>query len=1112
MGETMFELTPNQSAAVELRNGPALVSAAAGAGKTRVLVERLMGWLTADPPRNIDEFLLITYTRAAAGEMRERILKDLRGHLGHNPQHLMKQTALAHTAWICTLHSYCLEIYREHHAAAGLPPELRMGDETELELLRAQTLEAVLDELFEQPEDAGFAALAAMGVTRRGDRRLGTLVRSVWEKSRAYADEHWEARCLDTARREIWEPALLESAKTGLALWAERLRALCETIPPDETKRVRNLETLESDVRELCDAAAQGWEPLRAALAALKLPPVRQKRDQDPVEVWVQTLRKRLESLQETFYDSAKDGAEDAEATLPAAQALLDAARRFDARYQTEKQSRRLMDYHDLERYALKILSDGHGGPSDAARKLSARFTEILVDEYQDINPAQDRIVSLLSCGGQNVFYVGDARQSIYRFQNAEPRLFMGKYERFTPFPERRANEGVKLLLPDNFRSRAEILEAVNHVCSRLMAPGSGEIVFEPLRGGSGRGAELPAGVEWLVTDITRDGDEDRENALAAEARTVAARLREMIDAGEAQAEDCVILLRSPRTRAKYYRKALAALGIESRERADGADWLRASELLALIAMLSTADNPLQDIPLIAMLRAPGYGFTSGDLALLRAEGPKGGALYECLRASTREKAKRALSDLYEWRVLASEWPVWRLAARMASHGELERLTGGEAERRLDAFIELARSAPEGLSLPGFLRWLNALREGKPPVSPASGGHGAVRVMSIHASKGLEFPVVVLAALHTSFNLRDASEPALAHDSGLAMLRHEAWAEYPTPPYRMIAEQMVWQQKAEEQRLLYVAMTRAERRLILSHAEGHPDLWRQRFMAGWDGPVEGLAQEGDSFADWLTWAGDPQRWQVQVVKPEAAPDSPAPDSPTPNVPTPERFRYAHEKSVTLPSKMTFGELKGRRLDLEVREDAPVPPAPLIYTRPRFGAENREKVGLTASERGSAAHWVLRWAQPERCVTPKGAQAELERVSQTLTQAQRAGLGADMLYRLATSPLGERIRRAEKVYRECKFSYLEDSVQLLGDAGEPGETILLQGVIDCFFKESDVWVVVDYKTDANPNPSEHAAQLAFYERAVSRITGGPTEGYLYYLKTHEAVRVNAQAGD
>lgn len=1110
----MFELTPSQRAAVELQSGAgaALISAAAGAGKTRVLVERLMSHLTADPPHDIDEFLLITYTRAAAGEMRERILKALREHLRHDPPRLMKQTALAHTAWICTLHSYCLEIYKEHHAAAGLPPELRMGDETELELLRTHALDTILDELFEQPEDAGFAALTAMGVTRRGDRRLGDLIRSVWDKTRVYADAHWDTRCLDIAHREVWEPALLRSAHTRLTQWEQRLRVLCARLREDsgaeDAKRLQRMEALETQVRELCDAALAGWEPLRAVLAELKLPTAKQKRDQDDIEAWVQLLRKRLEALQECFYATAEDGEEDAQAVLPAAKALLGAARRFDERYRAEKESRKLMDYHDLERYALAILTDKQGGPSAAARKLSGRFTEILVDEYQDINPAQERIVSLLSRDGRNVFYVGDARQSIYRFQYAEPKLFMEKYERFTLYPERRDGEGVKITLPDNFRSRPEILEAVNHVCSRLMAPGSGEIVYEPLRGGGQREPGKTAGVEWLVTDVSGGGEDEEISVPEAEARTIARRLRELIDAGEATPEDCVILLRSPRTRAKTYRAALTEQGIDSRERADSADWLRSPELLSLVAMLSAADNPLQDIPLIAMLRAPGYGFTSEELALLRAEGPRDGSVYDCLRASSREKSKKVLADLSEWRVLASEWPVWRLAARMASRGELERLTGGEAERRLDAFIELARSAPEGLSLPGFLRWLNALREGRPPVSPASGGRGAVRIMSIHASKGLEFPVVVLASLHSSFNLRDASETALAHGSGLALLRHEAWAEYPTPPYRLIAEQMVWQQKAEEQRLLYVAMTRAERMLIFSHAEKYPDPWRQRFMAGWDSTVwEGLAQEGDSYADWLTWSGDPQRWQIRIEKAGPAPEISIPDALSPDtIPQQDTFCYAHEKSVLLPSKMTFGEWKGRRLDLEVREDAAAEPVPLgtPYASPRFGI--RDTIALTAAERGSAAHWVLRWADLSRCVTPEGARAELERVSQALTQAQRDSLSPALLHKLAVSPLGERMRRANKLYRECKFSYLEDSQLLLGEAGEPGESILLQGVIDCFFEDSGTWVVVDYKTDARPNPTEHWPQIAFYERAVSRMTGGgKTEGILYYLKTHEAIR-------
>ena len=1118
-----MDLTPSQQAAAELRGRPLLVSAGAGAGKTRVLVERLMSYLTApEGGHSIDRFLLITYTRAAAAEMRERILAALREKLAGQPERLLRQTALAHTAWICTLHSYCLEIYREHHAAAGLdaddvlPPDLRMGDETELALLRMEALDDTLEAWFEQQDGGpGQAALTDMGVNQRGDRRLGELIYTVWEKTRAYETADWEHHCLDITRREVWEPALVERARRELALWLERLAALQAHVG-DDLKRGVLLSAIGSEISGIL-SKPQTWDALRAQIAQIPLLPYRAGRDQDPVDAVLQALRKRLEALRSTFADSAEDGEEDAQAALPAARALLDAAQSFDTRYSNAKAGRGLMDYHDLERFALRVLSDKDGNPSAIARKLSRRFTEIFVDEYQDINPLQDRIIHLLSREGRNVFRVGDVRQSIYRFQNADPGLFLDKYERFARWPDLGAEgAGVTVPLPDNFRSRPEILDAVNFVFARLMAHGSGEAAYEPLR--PGRTSYEPdalAGVEWLVTDLSASEDEDetplpQEDSLTLEARTVARRLYGLIHAGEAKPEDCVILLRSPRERAHHYRAALAELGIESREREDGADWLQSPELTALIAMLTVADNPLQDTALVAMLRAPGYGYTASALAAVRRARPRG-TLYDGLKALDTEQAKRVLADLREWRVLASEWPVWRLAARIAARGELERLTGGQAGGRLDAFIELCKSAPLGLSLPGFLRWLAALREGKPGVSPAASPRGAVRIMSIHAAKGLEFPVVVLAALHKEFNLRDTHNAALTHSTGLALVRRDGWEEYPTPPHRLIAQRLVWEQKAEEQRLLYVAMTRAERLLILSHAEKSPSHWRERLTSGAIKtlPAEGLAQEGKSYAEWLTWFG---RWQWTIDNGQLTMDNErgtmggdAPiGGPAVKSKSAENTPKNCQLSIVncqLPSKMTFGELKGRAVDFEVLEDTDTPPVPrgADYRLPSFVRADTD--ALSPAERGAAVHLALRWADLDACVTLDAAREELGRLAGRFTPAQLRCIDPGALHRLAVSPLGRRMRDAEKIYRECKFSFLEEAADLLPlENPEPGEKILLQGVIDCFFFEGGRWTVVDYKTDRDPRPEDHQPQLDFYVRAVKRITGAEdVDGELYYWR-------------
>jgi ATP-dependent helicase/nuclease subunit A len=1026
-------------------------------------------------PCDIGQFLLITYTRAAAGEMRARIIKELGAYIKENPgdAHMRRQAAAAHTSPIGTLHSYCMELYREFYAQAGLPAGLRLCDEAESALLRARACDLALEAWFETGggDADGAADLERMGVTMRGDRRLAETVQEVWKRTAEGA----EAALPDPAGREVWESELVSIALNTLSLWKERLAAV------DSSAR--------NDAAMLLGAAKRGWNALTQALCAVKSPSAKRKKDWEARDETLHFWGARLEWLKKTFCVTAEEGEEDALATLPAARALLGAVKLFGRMYEEEKEIRRVMDYKDLEKFAVKILSD-----AETAAVISSRFREIMVDEYQDINPPQDEIVSLLSRGGRNVFYVGDIRQSIYRFQRAEPGIFLEKYESFPPWPDAPRHGPVRVALKDNFRSRPEIIEAVNRVFSKLMRRESGEVTYdEPMRPGRTWPPDAQSGTEWLV-------------CAGNEEYAVAKRLKELIDAGT-RPEDCVILLRSPKKRAGAFRAALERLGIEARQRDDSADWLAAPEITALTALLTVTDNPLQDIPLLALLRAPLYAFDSGELAALRAGDPKARTIYACLRAARTEKSEKVLNDLREWRFLAAEWPVWRLAARMAAR--LAPLFGGDAQRNLDAFAEMASTAPAS-GLPGFLGWLAQMAEsGRTALSPRADPRGAVRIMSIHAAKGLEFPVVVLANLDRAFNLRDGYAPVLAHEGALALRRNDGTAEYPTPPHRLLAARMAWQSKAEELRLLYVAMTRAERLLILSHAESSPESWLSLWNSR-DEDTRYSAQDGRCFADWLRVAGSPD-WRVRVCDGELPEESPEEAADTSYAPP--DITYAHEKSVSLPSKMTFGEMKGRFKDAEAFQDTEGEKAlrPFEYSLPSF--ESRQ--GMTPAQRGSAAHLVLQWARLENCETPESAKAEIERLTESslVTPEQAACITPQSLSRLAVSSVGRRAARAERIYRECKFSFLEDARALLGEEGEAGEQILLQGVIDCFFKDGQGWAALDFKTD-NIRPGQgqeraraHRQQLEFYARAVRKLTGAESvEMWVCFLSTGETVRL------
>ena len=783
-----IKLTPAQERAASLRGRSVLVSAAAGAGKTRVLVERLLRQVT-DPAerRNADEFLLITYTNAAAGEMRSRILSRLGDLLEENPSdaHLQAQAARVHGAHIGTLHAYCMELYKEFGAAAGLPTGLRVGGEVELRMLHTlvcdQTLEAVFDEYEDSEPEDGLEGLLRLGLSMRGDRKLVSLVESAREKMAAQPDpEKWREACLELSVPELWEGFLLGMAEAAFS---------APDLEPEMT------------VDKLQGAIAEGWDALYLALREAKAP------SKSP-------LQKLLESWREVVSMDFETACRATQENLPVLQALIRLVVRFDKDYADEKKARRLMDYRDMERFALAVLRDETGGPSPAARLVSGRFCEIMVDEYQDINPLQDAIIDLLSRNGENVFYVGDIRQSIYRFQNAEPGLFLRRYNQY---PEDAESGPVKVLLTENFRSRQGVLDCVNHVFSRIMTEKSGEVRYtEPLVCGREDYKSAPGdppALELLMADpaceeerLTSDGDDK----AMREPRVIARRLRELVDTGTFRPGQCAILLRSPGTHARRYRKALMEQGLACD--ITETQWLDSPEVLTLTALLTVMDNPLQDIYLLTLLRSPLYAFENGQLAALVKI--KASHWLERLKKgeesaedeSLRQACESVCQALDRWRFLASEFPVRRLIERVAAETDLARLIGGGAEDRIDAFAAMAE-ASGAADLPGFLAWLAVVREeNKPPITPDSPPSEAVRLLSIHKSKGLEFPLVVLAELEKPFNLKDSWQTVLVHaKQGLAAKHHDGQTVYPTPPHHCNRLLMQWQTRAEELRLLYVA-------------------------------------------------------------------------------------------------------------------------------------------------------------------------------------------------------------------------------------------------------------------------------------------------------------------
>ena len=1164
-----FSLTEEQQAAVDNRGGGLLVSAAAGSGKTRVLVERLLA--RVEEGADVDRFLVITYTKAAAAELRGRIVEEISDRLALRPAdgHLRRQATLVYKAGISTIHAFCAQLLRECGHLLDLDPDFPLCDEGEAGILMLRALNDVLDKRYEAM-DSDFAQLVDTMSAGRDDARLVQIVLDIRGRVQAHPNPAaWLAQQERTFALEgisdpvqtPWGELLLTDAAGQASYWRRRMeeaRDLCERDANLLANYGDSVAQTAQALQQFEEAAAQGWDAARNLLP-IPFPTVgRKKMVDDPAAVErVKAIRtackKRLEKLEDWFADSGEDLLADLRTVYPAMRGLFALVRDFEEAYAAEKARRGLVDFSDLEHMAVRLLVGEDGQPTELARQWSTRYDEIMVDEYQDTNEVQNAIFSALSKDGTNLFMVGDVKQSIYRFRLADPTIFLGKYRSFKPYSEAREGEERRVILSRNFRSRPEVLEGCNDLFRAIMSVPFGEMEYaddQALYPGASYEPDPAYCVELDALDGDIDGEEGAEKVSRdlLEARFAARRIRELLDEGfpvsdgeggtrPVRPSDMVILLRSPNTVLRHYARALAERDILW-EAEGGGDFFGSTEISVALSLLQIVDNPRQDVALISVLRSPVYGFSADRLAEIRAASPDTD-FYAALEADDGEDSRAFLAELDDLRFgsgdMSSHQLLWHIYDRTNLLGIFGAMEEGEARQgNLLALAELARQF-EGAGHKGlfrFLTYLTRLRENGNTLTPPTPGRtgGGVRIMSIHKSKGLEFPVVLLCGLARRLNREDMSRPILFHPRlgvGPKGLDVERGIEYPTLARMAVARQLEREMMAEELRLLYVAMTRAKEKLILSVAltGGGKDMEKLAGDSGY--PVDPqVLLACQSVGQWVLLhalcrpeAGALRRAAGQEVAIPEAPLGPQWDirfvdgtaltqAPPRRWMAPEReieenedgtdltgllrWTYPHGAEVAIPSKLTATQLKGRALDEEAAEEAPRPSRPLSFGRPRFAAE---EMGLTAAQRGTALHQVLQYIDFERSETVEGVRAEISRLveQQYITPQQGEAVDPAPIAAFFQSDLGQDLLSSVSLRREFKFSILEPAHRYYPQAGE-GEQVLFQGVVDCYYETLEGITVVDFKTDRVTKSTlagraEHyRPQLEAYSRALEQITG------------------------
>ncbi len=1176
-----MELTDQQQAVVDNRGGAVLVSAAAGSGKTRVLVERLLGRVEREGA-NLDDFLIITYTKAAAAELRGKIIDELNLRIARHPEdhHLRRQSVLVYRANISTIHAFCSAVLREFGHLLALDPDFRVAEENICAALKEKALDQLLEERYETlaPD---FAALVDTMSAGRDDSRLRRIVLDIHGRIQSHpAPRQWleaqadafEAEGITDAGQTVWGALLLEDTARQIRYWRGALVRGLELLRGDpalEAAYAASFDDLLDSLDDLLAALGQGWDAARRksdiTYTALKgSRKITDKAAQEQAKALWNRAKKQLSRLTARFVSESSALLDDLRAVAPAVRALMELTADFGDAYQQEKSRRHLLDFSDLEHLTLELLTT----QETAAAQLQGRFWEILVDEYQDTNSVQNAIFDALSRNGRNLCFVGDVKQSIYRFRLADPSIFIEKYRSFPPFTRAAEGEGRTIVLSRNFRSRPSVLAGVNFVFEHLMTAELGEIDYtedQRLNPGFPYPPHPNDRVELDIVEpppAPEDGSGAAPTVAQTEAAFLARRIRELLEEGfpvtqggqlrPARPEDICILSRSIRPILPSLTAALDRAGIPWQAQGEDSFW-ETMEVRTALAFLEIIDNPRQDIPLLAVLRSPVGGFSNDRLALLRAACPCGDIYTVLTAGGERGEADcgEFLSLLTQLRRLAADTPGHRLLQiiyrRTAMSAIFGAMPGGETRQAnlqllYDYVCRLEQSGHQGVF--SLVNHFRRLRDSGERLAGRESGGSGVKIMSIHRSKGLEFPIVLLAGLTRKFNQSDQTAPVLFHSKlgvGPKGIDRERGVVYTTLARSAVAVQLDREMRSEELRLLYVAMTRAREKLILICTFKDWEKAREGLLAD-SGPhpspqalaalptvghwlllpvlartdAAPLRQGASPQGDWLT---DDFPWDIRRVHLDSLEtverDAPAeaPASARPGLKPEERrevldflaWEYPYRAAENLPSKLTATQLKGRRLDAETAEDAPPPALPLEFRLPDFMAGEQP---LTAAQRGTAVHAVIERIDLRKADTVTGVSEEIARLVSRgwLTEQQGRAVDPGSIAAFFGSPLGRAAAAAGDLQREFKFSLLVSARSFSPQAPE-GDEVLLQGVIDCCFSTAEGLTVVDFKTDRvscggeADRAEEYRAQLDVYTRALEEITGKTVvRRVIWFLRT------------
>ena len=1248
-GRKMSEVswTKEQKQAIEEKGTNLLVAAAAGSGKTAVLVERIIHKII-DEKMDIDKMLVVTFTNAAASEMRERILDAIYKKIEENPEdiHMQRQITLLNKASICTIHSFCLDVIRNYFYEINIPANFQIGSSAEMELLKQETLEELLEEKYIK-KDENFLKLIDTYASYRGDENLKDLILKIDNQIQSspfpkdWLEEKVEMFNLKDKLEQdfsqtIWGKILLKELKEELTeaiLKLEKIEAnLRKYIELEKYANVilSDINEIEKIINVINRKDENAWNQIYEAIKIKDFAkwPIDKKITIDyknEAKDARNKIRKAVNSsLEKIMVYSSKDANETINDMYPILKSLKDIILEFEEKFKENKLKKNRIDFHDIEHYALEILikeEDGKYVPSNIAKEIQERFEEIAIDEYQDSNLVQEYILNSVS-RGNNIFMVGDIKQSIYRFRQARPELFLEKYRNYSKIEEvensnnakgEEKNENIKYELEEmtqegqimqketsqmrhrkiqlfkNFRSRAEVLEITNWVFEQIMSEKLGDVEYNEEEF-LNLGADYPENSKELLipechildleayeaneedekeiqeeTEENETDDEQEESQIieknVEEAKLVANRIEELLNSNfkifdkktkalrKLEFRDIAILLRSTTNVAPVYEKELLSRGIDVYSDTS-TQYLDSTEIQTIISLLKIIDNPMQDIPLVLVLRSPIGNFTDNELVEIRIVEQKS-YFYEAMlkaRVSVKEELRQKIDTfvnmLENWRKDQKEKPldelIWQIYQETNYYYYVGLLNNGNLRQaNLKMLFERAKQY-ESASFKGlynFICFIDRLKLNSGDLSAAKvigENDNVVRIMSIHKSKGLEFPVVFLSGTGKQFNKQDLNDSILIHQDlgfGPKFIDSVNRIEYPTLAKEALKLKLETELISEEMRVLYVALTRAKEKLIITGVtKGFEKKCKEKeellFLyqkQDTNKIEERLLKKYVSYLDWLVLLNlkAPQQEKIKffVHKVEKSKSEQSEENheevaenkkidikELDNIKKVLSWKYKYNVLAKVPTKTSVSKLK----EIKQKEEQDIDLEELLskekvhkYETPSFMVkENRT---ITSSRKGTLVHLCIQKLDETKEYKEQDIKNLINELvnKEIILKEEAEQIPVTGLVKYVQSDLWKELKAAKEIHKEEPF-YMLIPANRIDESYPKDEKVLVQGIIDLYYiNKNDELVLVDYKTDYVQKGEEqklidkYKEQLNLYKEALENSLGRKVNKVLIY---------------